>query len=144
MHSVRKTRTDTGLLLLRLGIGLIFIGHGFPKLAGGPERWEAVGGAMSNLGIDSYHIVFGFLAAVTEVFGGLFLILGLYTIPVLILLILTMVVAFITQISQGAGYPAISYPVTMIVIFIAYFFTGPGKYSLDNRLTKFKRRRRLL
>ncbi len=144
MYLPKKLRIDLGLLVLRIGIGVIFIGHGYPKLAGGTERWEEVGSAMSNLGIDSYHIVFGFLAAVTELFGGLFLIFGLYTIPVLFPLIITMAVAVITQVSQDAGYPAITYPITMIVIFIAIYFTGPGKYSLDNRFSKLKRRRRRL
>ena len=31
---------DIGLLFLRIGIGVMFIMHGLPKLIGGPEKWE--------------------------------------------------------------------------------------------------------
>ncbi len=32
---------DFGILVFRLGIGLMFIFHGYPKLVGGPEKWES-------------------------------------------------------------------------------------------------------
>lgn len=133
---------DLGLLILRIGLGLIFIGHGYPKMMGGPERWESVGSAMSYLGIDSLHIVFGFLAASAELFGGIFLILGLYTLPTLVVLLCTMFVAFIVQISSGANYPAIAYPLSMATVFIALFFMGPGKKSMDDTLKRRSRRRK--
>lgn len=127
---------DLGLLFLRVGLGVIYIFHGFPKLMGGPERWEAVGGAMSNLGIDSFHMFFGFLAATAEFFGGLFLILGLYTLPVLLLLICTMFVAVFTQIAREAGFPGIAHPLSLMIVFISLLLTGPGKHSLDHKLKK--------
>ena len=37
---------DLGLLLLRVGIGIMFTIHGYPKLIGGPEMWAKVGGTM--------------------------------------------------------------------------------------------------
>ncbi|MFC3364595.1 DoxX family membrane protein [Pedobacter fastidiosus] len=43
---------NTGLLLLRIGIGILFIIHGFPKLAGGPSGWTGLGGSMKVIGID--------------------------------------------------------------------------------------------
>ncbi len=132
---------DLGLLILRMGLGLIFIGHGYPKLMGGPESWENVGSAMSYLGIDSLHIVFGFLAASAELFGGIFLILGLYTLPTLVLLLCTMFVAFIMQLSTGAGYPTVAYPLAMATVFIALLFIGPGKMSMDNKLMRTRRRK---
>ena len=45
-------RSDLGLLLLRIGIGAMFVAHGFPKLIGGPAKWTALGTATSHLGID--------------------------------------------------------------------------------------------
>lgn len=109
-------------------------------MMGGPEQWEAVGGAMSNLGIDSFHIVFGFMAAIAEVFGGLFLILGLYTLPALILLISTMFVAVISQVAREAGFPGIAHPLSLGIVFISLLLIGPGKHSLDHKL-KNKRSR---
>lgn len=37
LRSLDKYR-DVGLLILRVGIGLMFMIHGFPKLFGGPEK----------------------------------------------------------------------------------------------------------
>ena len=37
-----------GLLVLRIGIGLMFMVHGAPKLFDGPEKWEKLGMAMAN------------------------------------------------------------------------------------------------
>lgn len=138
---LRGKQFDLGLLIIRIGIGLIFIGHGYPKIMGGPERWENVGSAMSYLGIDSLHIVFGFLAAAAELFGGIFLVLGLYTLPTLIVLLITMFVAFIQQVFSGAAYPAVAYPLAMATVLISLFFMGPGKRSMDNKLMRRSRRR---
>ena len=30
---------DLGLLVMRVGLGLSFMAHGWPKLVGGPETW---------------------------------------------------------------------------------------------------------
>ena len=49
-HHLDKQR-DKGLLILRIGIGVMFMCHGFPKLAGGPEVWTKLGGALGALGI---------------------------------------------------------------------------------------------
>ena len=39
---------DTGLLILRIGLGGMYLWHGWPKLSGGPERWTKLGGAMGT------------------------------------------------------------------------------------------------
>ena len=43
---------DIGLLVLRTGIGGMFIMHGLPKLMGGPDKWMMLGGVMKSLGVD--------------------------------------------------------------------------------------------
>jgi hypothetical protein len=67
---------DAGLLLLRVGIGLSYIGYGAPKLSGGSPMWEELGQAMRYLGITFAPTAWGFLAAVSEFFGGLALVVG--------------------------------------------------------------------
>ena len=47
-----EKQRDLGLLVLRAGIGAMFVGHGLPKLLGGPQRWTTVGEAMAYLGLD--------------------------------------------------------------------------------------------
>jgi putative oxidoreductase len=129
-----------GLLFLRASLGILYIIHGFPKLIGGPETWEDYGEAMQYLGISAYPIVFGFLAAMTEVFGGFFLIIGLYMKPVLILLIITMTIATFQLIGEGNPYSIYSHPLKMVIVFLAMLFTGPGKYSMDEKINRTLRR----
>ena len=69
-------KTDSGMLVIRIGIGLLFLNHGVPKLLGGPEFWAKLGSAMGNFGIDFGHAFFGFFAAFAEAVGGLLLISG--------------------------------------------------------------------
>lgn len=125
---------DHGLLFLRVGLGMMFVVHGWPKLVGGPEKWEKVGGAMATLGLDFAPQFWGFMAAITEVGGGLLLALGLMTRPVLIGLIFTMVVATWMHISKDSGFPKISHPLKTAIMFIGLFIMGPGKFSIDARL----------
>jgi len=47
-HKLDKHR-DIGLLILRVGIGIMFMCHGFPKLTTGPEVWTKLGGALSSV-----------------------------------------------------------------------------------------------
>ena len=79
-HQLDKYRNE-GLLILRIGIGIMFMLHGFPKLTGGTEAWTKVGGALSALGINFAHTFMGFMAAISEFGGGLLLLLGLFTRP---------------------------------------------------------------
>jgi len=129
-----------GLLFLRIGLGFLYIVHGYPKLLGGPEVWEQYGEAVQYLGIDSFHIFFGFIAAMAEFFGGIFLILGVYMKPTLIILILTMAVATIQLAGEGNPYSIYSHPLKMAVVFFSLLFIGPGKYSLDHKMNRKTRR----
>ena len=55
-----------GLLILRIGIGIMFMLHGAPKLLGGPEQWEKQGRVMQNLGIDFLPAFWGFMAGFSD------------------------------------------------------------------------------
>jgi len=70
-----------GLMIIRLGLGIAFMIHGAPILMGGPEKWQVLGGAMGYLGINFLPTFWGFMAAFSEFFGALFLILGLFFKP---------------------------------------------------------------
>ena len=72
---------DISLLILRVTTGLLmFFGHGFSKLIAGTARWEKLGHAFTDLiGLDSFHIFFGFLASLSESIGALLVAFGLVT-----------------------------------------------------------------
>ncbi|MGD1890668.1 MAG: DoxX family protein [Cyclobacteriaceae bacterium] len=123
-----------GLLIIRVGLGATFIGHGLPKLLGGPERWARLGGSMENLGITFLPAFWGFMASFAECVGGLCLMLGILWVPVLLLLIFTMIVATVNHISNGDSFSRISHPLEVGIVFIALLITGPGKHRISKKL----------
>jgi len=124
---------NTGLLLLRIGIGIMFIIHGFPKLAGGPQGWEGLGGSMKVIGIDFLPMFWGFMAAATETFGGFLLIVGLFYRPACILLVFTMIIAALVHFGKGDGLQGASHAIELGIVFFSLIFIGPGKYSVDKK-----------
>ncbi|PSR52532.1 DoxX family protein [Adhaeribacter arboris] len=123
-----------GLLLLRVGIGWAFMMHGFPKIKGGPEFWEQIGGAMGNLGITFAPVFWGFMGAFAEFGGGFLLLLGLFFRPATLLLFFTMCVATTMHISKGDDFNTYSHALESAILFLSLYFIGPGKISLDNKL----------
>jgi len=122
---------DFGLLLIRLGLGVMYIYHGLPKLAGGPELWAKLGRATAYLGMEFAPGFWGFMAAFSEVFGGVFLILGFLFRPACLLLLATMTVAAAMHLGKGEGLQAASHAIENGIVFLALLFVGPGRLSLD-------------
>jgi len=122
---------DWGLLLLRLGLGGAFVAHGVPKLLGGPETWQALGGAMTNLGVHFAPAVWGLAAACSEAGGGLLLALGLLFRPACAALLATMVVALVMHLGKGDPFLVYSHALEDGVVFLALLIAGPGRWSVD-------------
>lgn len=132
-ESLGKYR-NTGLLIIRVGLGIMMMVHGFPKLSGGTEMWTEVGGSMKTVGIDFYPMIWGFLAAATEAIGGLFLLLGLFFRPTNLLLLFTMIIASAVHLSDPKqGIMDASHAIELGVVFLSLIFIGPGKYSIDKK-----------
>src|SRR5215471_10344606 len=72
MSFLKKWESLT-LLLLRCGLGLVFIYHGYPKLIGSTERFVE---SFQAIGLPRYFV---YVAGVIESFGGLAIALGLFT-----------------------------------------------------------------
>lgn len=121
---------DEGLLLLRVGIGVMFVVHGLPKMIGGPAKWEQVGRAMVYLGVDFIPTFWGFCAAASETFGGLFLLLGLFFRPACLLLAITMMVAANMHFGRGDELLGASHAIESGILFLSLILIGPGSYRL--------------
>lgn len=130
--SLNKYR-DFGLLIIRIGIGAMFVYHGYPKLLGGPSAWAGLGASTKYVGIHFLPVMWGFLAAITEVLGGILLALGLAFRPVCLLLLINMIVAVASHLGKGDGLGEAAHAIEDAVVFAGLFFTGPGKYSVDKR-----------
>ncbi|MDQ3395298.1 MAG: DoxX family protein [Bacteroidota bacterium] len=125
-----------GLLVLRIGLGIMLVFHGGPKLFGGPEMWIKVGSNMSLLGINFWFMFWGLLAALSEFIGGILLIAGLYFTPACSLLLVTMLVATIRHLSVGDPFSTFSHPMELGIVFLSLIITGPGRHRFGIKLFK--------
>ena len=122
---------DAALLFLRITLGAEFIYvHGWPKLAGGLHRWKEVGAAMRHVGITFWPGFWGFMAAFSESIGAALLILGLFFRPSCLLLVITMIVAALSE-YHAHSLGQSSHALELCLVFITLIFLGPGKYSID-------------
>ena len=122
-----------GLLIIRIGLGIMFIYHGYPKLLGGEKTWEQLGSSTKYVSIHFLPVMWGLLCAVVETFGGVLLILGFAFRPVCLLLLINLLVAAAAQFGRGGGLGDASQAIEDAVVFAGLFFIGPGKYSLDKK-----------
>ena len=122
-----------GLLVIRVGLGIMFIYHGLPKLLGGPHKWEGLGTATGYVGIHFLPVVWGLLSACTETFGGFLLILGLAFRPVCLLLVINLVVAALFTFGKSGSFGDATHAIEDAIIFAGLLFVGPGKYSVDKK-----------
>ncbi len=125
----------SGLLLLRIGIGILFVLHGYPKITGGPETWTKIGEATTYVGITFLPTFFGFMAAIAEFLGGILLIAGLYVRIAGVLMAITMIVAVAKHAVEGESF---YHPLTNAIVFISLVLIGGGRYSLDRQFRKAK------
>lgn len=138
LHCLNKYR-DIGLLILRIGIGTMFVIHGCPKILGGPDKWEMIGGAISVFGIKFIPTFWGFMAAFAEFGGGIFIIIGFIFRPFCILMLFTMIVAASMHIGNGHPFVKYSHAVESGILFLSMIFIGPGIYSIDEVLSQRKK-----
>jgi putative oxidoreductase len=112
-----------------------------------PSQWKLfdatvadsakLGQVMKYLGITFAPVVWGFLAAMSEFFGGLGLVVGGLFRYAAFFLVCTMLVATIQHFARGDGYAGGAFhSVEMGIVCLSLFLMGPGKYSLDERLRR--------
>jgi len=129
---------DVGLFIIRLGLGIMFILHGLPKLMGGPKLWEGLAQKGLPMLPDGFlSIVFGLAAALAEAGGGLLLILGLYYRFGCAALGVTMIVAASTKMDGVSSLyefaKVAGWPVELAVVMIGLFIIGPGSIGFGRR-----------
>lgn len=122
---------DLGLLIIRVGLGILFIYHGLPKLIGGPVRWERLGTAAGSVGIHFLPVFWGLMCALTETLGGVFVLVGLAFRPVCILLVINLIVAALFTYHVSGSFGDATHAIEDAVVFAGLVFVGPGKYSVD-------------
>jgi putative oxidoreductase len=125
-----NTALITALLIIRAGMGILFLIFGWPKIIGGTEMWNGIGGSMANVGIHFAPTFWGFMAAFAEFAGGICLITGFLFRPALAMLIFTMFIAGLMHYVKGDGFNGYNHALECGIIFLGLFISGPGKYAL--------------
>lgn len=119
------------LLMLRAGIGIIFIYHGYPKLF---THTHDIMAAFQRMGFPSFFV---YIAGVVEFFGGIVLILGLFTRIAALLLAGEMAIAVLkVHLPQGAITDVKNYEFPMIVAVTCFALAtiGAGLISIDHAI----------
>ncbi|GAA0133775.1 DoxX family protein [Paenibacillus sp. YSY-4.3] len=126
---------DVGLLLIRLVVGILFIGHGAQKLFGmfGGYGPKGTGGWMESIGIKP-GVLMAVLAGLMEFVGGLLFTFG-FLMPLAAALIVLAMLGAIVKVHFKNGLWATAngyeYPLVLLVVAIAMALTGAGGFSLD-------------
>jgi putative oxidoreductase len=117
---------------LRIGAGLLYMEHGLQKLLG----W--FGGIGPNHGTVELISQMG-LAGVIETFGGLLVVLGLFTRPVALVMAIEMLWAFFQAHFPQGGFPIENrgeLPLLYMLVWLFFAGNGAGIFSLDESRTR--------
>src|ERR1700722_7319598 len=130
MEALEKLK-PLALLLLRLGLGIIFVSHGYPKLF---THLHQTTEGFVKMGFPAY---FAYIAGVLEFFGGILLIVGLFTRVTGLLLAIEVGVAVVEVHGMLANPMAVhnyEFPLSLMVGSFALAGAGAGLISLDHAI----------
>lgn len=116
------------LLVMRLALGAVMVGHGYHKVFGGLHHHVQV---VSSLGLPGWT---AYLSAFTEFFGGILVLLGLFTRVAAFAICINMSVAiakvhFHNGLMGDKGY---EFPLALAALAFALIFLGAGPIAFDH------------
>jgi putative oxidoreductase len=127
-----------GYALVRVFTAAVLIPHGVQKLFFGGAAGSVAGKAFTAWAMPE-PLLWAYGIGVLELFGGVMLLLGLFTRPVALLFTIELLVfIFGVHIDKGwlwnrGGY---QYPAFLLFLMLAFVARGGGHYSLDRRIGK--------
>ena len=124
-----------GILLLRVVVGLAFVGHGTQKLFGwfGGYGPEGTGGFFASRGFRA-GVLMAIAAGLSEAGGGALLALGLAT-PLAGTLLAIVMITAIGSVTFKKGFMLGSeLEIAYLTIGVALAASGPGRFSIDRAI----------
>lgn len=136
MNIAFLSNPDLGLLVLRLGLALVFFAHGVPKL----RNVAQTAGFFGQIKIP-VPAFFAWVVALQETLGAAALALGLFTQPLALTFVISMIVAIqLVKIGMAkagfTGQGGWEFEFVLAAAALALVFTGAGAYSLDVLLAR--------
>ncbi len=123
---MKNKLNDLGLLWLRIAVGLGLMWHGWGKLERGIDAFAE--GAVTDMGLPLPY-VFATAAIASELLGGLFILLGLWTRYAAILAGFTIGVAFFVR-HAADSFNQKEKAAAYLVVLMAILIMGAGKYAV--------------
>jgi len=132
------THASLATLILRVTLGVIFVAHGYPKLFKEPGP-EGVSGFLQSLKVPA-PLFFAYVVGIVEFFGGILVIVGLFTRPAAILIAINMLVAMwilkfktglVSKVMEGGWVGGYELDVALMAMALALAATGAGHFSLE-------------
>lgn len=117
---------DVMLVIFRIGLGVMMLTHGIPKIGKLLGEEEIMFASVFGLS-PSFSLV---LAVFAEVFCSVLLIIGLGTRFAALMLMITMSVAAF-QVMGSAPFADKELPLLYLLGYVSIFFAGAGKWSVD-------------
>ncbi len=116
------------LLVMRLVLGSVMLGHGYHKVFGGLQHHAQF---VHSLGLPAWT---GYLSSFTEFFGGILIVLGLLTRVAAFAICIDLSVAiakvhFHNGLMGNGGY---EFPLALAALAFALIFFGAGSIALDH------------
>lgn len=113
---------NTGLFILRLVIGGIFIYAGYFKLT---HMDQAIAG-FASMGFSTFWV---WVVALVEFLGGIAFVLGMFTrISAALFAVIMLVVIF--KVKWSAGFNAWQFDLVLLGAALSVLFAGAGKYGI--------------
>ncbi|WP_044640487.1 DoxX family protein [Risungbinella massiliensis] len=125
---------DLGLFLIRLVVGVLFIGHGAQKLFGwfGGYGLKGTAGWLESIGVRP-GVVMATMAGLGELLGGILFASGYLLWVGAFFIVATMVVAIATVHGKNGLWvtqDGFEFNLVLIVVAIGVALAGPGAYAI--------------
>jgi putative oxidoreductase len=133
---------------LRLIVGYGFMEHGFAKLSRGPDMFAAI---LQGMGVPAPHLM-AWLTILTELFGGIAVLLGVFvtivSVPMLAVLLVAMFkvhlpygfssIKLLAVTATGAMFGPVGYEVVLLYIacLVTLVIGGSGPFAIDGLIRK--------
>ena len=135
MFSSQERQSNSGLLIMRLGLAAVLLIHSLPKLFAGFHSWQSVGTTLGFINVGLPTEVLGFSMLLLEALGAVSLMFGyIFRIACIILFNIFGLYCF--------NYFSIGYRTLMLwsaglaAVFFGLIYVGPGRYTIAVKLEK--------